>query len=129
MPNEPREIEIETLETPKGNVPTVKGLETSINTVYREMASFDKLFSQMNDTLVKINSQLSDQIQKIGVIGESLVNITVVLGKLESAQEQRTKFSKQRYLIEKADLVALKEDITRILEQLENRLVQDETSE
>ncbi len=129
MPKEPREIEIETLETPKGSVPTIKGLETSINTVYREMASYDNLISQMNDILTKINSQLSEQINKIGVIGESLVNIAVVLGKLESAQEQRTKYSKQRYLIERADLVALKEDITRILEKLESRLIQDESSE
>jgi hypothetical protein len=128
MPKEPREIEIETLDTPKGSVPTVGGLETSINTVYREMASFDKLLSQMNDALAKINSQLSDQIQKIAVIGESLAKIVVILGKLESAQEERTKFSKQRYLIERADLVALKEDITRILKQLENHVIKDEST-
>lgn len=127
MSERPREIEIEALKTPKGNVPTIKGLEIAITTVYKEIASLADHLSQINESLIKIDSHLKEQEQKIGGLGESLASLIVHLGKMERQQEQKRKLSRQKQLIEKADLMALKEDLTRILEQLENRVVENES--
>jgi len=127
MSERPREIEIEALKTPKGNVPTIKGLEIAITTVYKEIASLANHLSQINESLTNIDSHLKEQKQEIGGLGESLANLIVHLGKMEKQQEQKRKLSRQKQLIEKADLMALKEDLTRILEQLENRVVENES--
>lgn len=131
MPLKPREIEIETLKTPKGDVPTVKGLETTINAVYTEMASLDKHLSQINESqnqisqaLNQINTQLTEYNKKIMGLGETFADLIVYLSKIESQQEQRRKISKKQMIIEKADLVALKGELSSILEQLKDQVTE-----
>lgn len=133
MPEAPREIEIETLNTPKGDVPTVKGLETAINAVYAEIASLDNHLSQISQfqskitqSLNQINSQLVEYNEKIVGLGETFANLIVHLAKIESQQEQKREFSRKQLFIEKADLVALKEDLSSILEQLKDSVTENE---
>ncbi len=133
MPEETREIEIETLKTPKGDVPTVKGLETTINTVYTEMASLDNNLSKINDaqnqinqTLTQINSKLEDYDKRIKALGETFADLIVHLAKIESQQERQQDFSKKQLLIEKADLVALKEELSQITEKMKDYLIENE---
>ncbi|MFX0208112.1 MAG: hypothetical protein ACFFDT_19150 [Candidatus Hodarchaeota archaeon] len=133
MSNEPRKVEIETLKTPKGDIPTVKGLETTINTVYAEMASLNNHLSQINQfqtqihqTLTEINSQLAKYGKKIRGFSETFADLIVLLTKIESQQERSRNFSKKQLLIEKADLVALKEDLSKILKQLKDHVTENE---
>ena len=133
MPDETREIEIETLKTPKGDVPTVKGLETTINTVYTEMASLDSNLSkinnaqtQINQKLTQINSQLEEYNNKIKSLGETFTDLIVHLAKIESQQESHQDFSKKQLLIEKADLVALKEELSQIMEKMKDHVIENE---
>ncbi|MHA2245576.1 MAG: hypothetical protein ACXADY_11475 [Candidatus Hodarchaeales archaeon] len=133
MPEAPREIEIETLNTPKGDVPTVKGLETAINAVYAEMASLDKHLSQMSQfqsqitqSLTQINSHLDKNNEKIVGLGETFASLIVHLAKIESQQEQKRELSRKQLLIEKADLIALKEDLSSILEKLKDHVTENE---
>ncbi|MFX1285318.1 MAG: hypothetical protein ACFFB5_16840 [Promethearchaeota archaeon] len=133
MSNEPRKVEIETLKTPKGDIPTVKGLETTINTVYAEMASLNNHLSQINQfqdqirqALVDINSQLAKYSKKLGGLSETFADLIVILTKIESQQEYNRDFSKKQLLVEKADLVALKEDLSNILEQLKDHVTENE---
>jgi len=134
MPLKPREIEIETLKTPKGDVPTIKGLETTINTVYSEIASFEKHLSQLNDSqnqinqaINQINAQLAEYNKKIIGLGETFAELIVYLSKIESQQEQRQKISKKQAITEKADLLALKEELSNILEQLKDFVTENES--
>ncbi|MFW9904230.1 MAG: hypothetical protein ACFFFH_07860 [Candidatus Thorarchaeota archaeon] len=134
MPLKPREIEIETLKTPKGDVVTVKGLETTINTVYSEMASLDKYIEQINESqkqisqaLNQINTQLSEYNKKIIGLGETFGELIAYLSRIESQQEQRQKLSKKQAITEKADLLALKEELSSILEQLKDLVTENES--
>jgi DNA repair ATPase RecN len=127
MPNDPRDVEIETVKTPKGDVPTIKGLESAINIVYAEMTSLDKELEEIRNLLSKITIQVSDQNQKISMIGESLAKLIVHLAKTEAQQEKKRELTKQKLSIEKADLIALKEDLSRILAQLEDHVVKNES--
>ena len=119
MQKKSREIEIETLKTPKGDVVTIKGLETAINSVYREMASLDQHLAQVNNTLNQINSDLSDYTEKIGSIGESLAHLLTYLSKIEKQQDLSKEYIKKQENITKNDLLALKEDLTEILKKLQ----------
>jgi len=134
MPLKPREIEIETLKTPKGDVPTVKGLETTINTVYSEIVSFDKHLSQLNDSQIQIsqalnqiNSQLAEYNKKIIDLSETFAELIVHLSKIESQQEQQQKLTKKQAITEKVDLLALKEELSSILEQLKDLVTKSES--
>lgn len=134
MPLKPREVEIETLKTPKGDVVTIKGLETAINTVYSELALLDKHFNQINESqkqisqaLNQINTQLSEYNKKIIGLGETFAELIVYLSKIESQQEQRQKLSKKKAITEKADLLALKEELSSILEQLKDIVTENES--
>lgn len=133
MSEEPRKIKIETLKTPKGNVPTVKGLETAINSVYSEIASLNSHLSQINQfynqitqSLGQLSSQLDEYNKKISGLGETFADLIVHLSKVESQQVQKKGFSKKQLSIEKADLVALKEDLSHILEQLKDQVTKNE---
>ncbi|MHA2224226.1 MAG: hypothetical protein ACXAC8_03415 [Candidatus Hodarchaeales archaeon] len=127
MPDNPREFEIETFNTPKGDVPTVKGLETAINVVYKEMASLDKQLSEINQTLSNLSSQLETQNQKFKFLGESVASLLVYLAKMEAQDKELKDRSNKQQLAEKADLLALKEDLSRILEQLQDNVVRNES--
>ena len=134
MPLKPREVEIETLKTPKGDVVTVKGLETTINTVYSEMASLDKQLDQINESqkqisqaLNQINSQLSEYNKKIISLSDTFAELIIYLSRIESQQEQRQKITKKQAITEKADLLALKEELSSILEQLKDLVTENDS--
>ncbi|MFX1505648.1 MAG: hypothetical protein ACFFDC_05990 [Promethearchaeota archaeon] len=134
MPLKPREVEIETLKTPKGDVVTVKGLETTINTVYSEMALLDEHLNQINESqkqinhaLNQINTQLSEYNKKIIGLGETFAELIIYLSRIESQQQQRQKLSVKKAISEKADLLALKEELSTILEQLKDIVMEDES--
>lgn len=121
-----REIEIDTLKTPKGDVVTIKGLETAINTVYKEIASLDQHLAQVNTTLNQISSDLSDYTQKIGFIGESFATLLTYLSKIETQKGISQEFITKQKIITKIDLLTIKEDISQILEQIQNAVNKSE---
>ena len=47
MKQKPREVKVESLTTPKGDVPTVKGLETAIDSVLSEFGDIEKNISEI----------------------------------------------------------------------------------
>jgi len=51
----------------------------------------------------------------------------VYLSKIESQQERRQKISKKQAITEKADLLALKEELSNILEQLKDFVTENES--
>ncbi|MFX0015554.1 MAG: hypothetical protein ACFFB2_11785 [Promethearchaeota archaeon] len=134
MPLEPREVEIESLKTPKGDVPTVKGLETAVNTVYTEIASLnthlskiEEFLTQISQSLMQINEQLDKQSSSIRSLGETFADLIVQLAQNESLQEHYRDFSRKQLIIEKADLLALKEELSSILERLKDQVTENES--
>ena len=127
MSDNPRELEIETLNTPKGDVPTVKGLETAINVVYKEMASLDKHLSEIKQSLSNLSSIIKMQNQKFEFLGESVASLLVYLAKMEAKDKELKDRSNKQQLAEKADFLALKEDLSHILEQLQDNVIKNES--
>ena len=80
-----KEIQISTIKTPKGEVPTLEGLETVVNELATklkpEKGDNEKIIMLLS-TLVKSFGELSLQIKEIGV---SLTEITKYVRNLECA--------------------------------------------
>ena len=126
MQQKPRDVEIETLKTPKGDVVTIKGLQTAINSVYKEITSLDQHLAQVNQTLNEINESISKSNQKTSSIGESLANLIIYLAKFESQQIKSQELAKKQQIVSTADLLALKEELSSILGQIQDRIIKNE---
>ena len=118
MPDRTREIEIESLKTPKGDVPTIKGLETALNRTYQDFSTITSQIGQIDDSISHIVEKIDASNQKITELGEAFAKIIVYLGKLESLIDNNQDVTQKQLFIEKTDLISLKNDLSSILEEL-----------
>ncbi|MFX0084121.1 MAG: hypothetical protein ACFFAU_00470 [Candidatus Hodarchaeota archaeon] len=126
MQKKSRDVEVETLKTPKGDVVTIKGLQSAINSVYKEISSLDQHLAQINSSLNQINAEVSEYNQKIGFIGESLASLITYLAKFESEQKNIQEMAQKQQIITKTDLLALKEELSSILDRLQDKVSKSE---
>ncbi|NHJ02792.1 MAG: hypothetical protein EAX86_11700 [Candidatus Heimdallarchaeota archaeon] len=125
MVKESREVEIETLKTPKGEVPTIKGLETAINLVKPDSTDFEKDFSRINEQIVELHKIINKQSDILSSIGNSIANLVNYMAKKEKEVQELQSEASSYLMIEKADLVALKEELAIILEKLHDQIDKD----
>ncbi|MFW9855456.1 MAG: hypothetical protein ACFFFG_10360 [Candidatus Thorarchaeota archaeon] len=114
-----REIEIESIKTPKGAVPTMEGLETAINYVYSEIAGLSAQINQINTNLTDISQSIDSFYEKLTSLGKALSKLVVQLAQNEKKSQEQQDLLTNHKLVEKADLLALKEELTRILGRLD----------
>ena len=72
MKEKPREIKVESLTTPKGDVPTVKGLETAIDSVLSDFGGLERNISEIKKELSTISGEMKEYSDLIKKIGESI---------------------------------------------------------
>lgn len=122
MKETPRELSIETLTTPKGDVPTIKGLEKVINSIFSENANLNQNIDELSQNLVEVSNSLNHQSSMIKELSSNLTDLIVYLGKLESKIGQNQLIESNFKLIEKIDLITLKNDLSQILIKIESTL-------
>jgi len=122
MPDDAREIEIESLKTPKGDVPTIKGLETALNVTYNDFNTINTSLSQIDKSLTSIFEKLEFYNTQMKKLSESIAKIVVYLAKLEASIDNTQDLTQKHLFIEKTDLIALKSDLAGILEQLQHEV-------
>ncbi|MHA1941126.1 MAG: hypothetical protein ACW97P_05320 [Candidatus Hodarchaeales archaeon] len=122
MKEKPREINVESLTTPKGDVPTVKGLETAIDSVLSDFGRMERSISEMKTELGGISGEIKEFSNLIKNLSKSFQELLILLNKNENRFDiQQTTNSNQR-LAEKIDLLTLKKDLSEILDQIQNSL-------
>ncbi len=119
MKEKPRDITIETLTTPKGEVPTVKGLETVINST---LSNFHEDIKILEDKIDKISSTIIGQSELISNLGRRLSELIVSLGKLDRRIELNRSTEANTRIVGAIDLLSLKEEISSILSKIEDLL-------
>ena len=119
MQEKPRDINIETLTTPKGDVPTVKGLESVINST---LSTFHDDIKILEKKIEKISSTINGQTELIVNLGSSLSELIVSLGKLDRRIELNRSTEANTRIVGAIDLLTLKEEISKILSQIEELL-------
>ena len=88
MKEAPRELGIETLTTPKGDVPTIKGLEKVINSVFSENMALSQNIEKLTEMVSALTESLTHQSSMIKELGSNLADLIVYLGKLENKISQ-----------------------------------------
>ncbi|MHA1973832.1 MAG: hypothetical protein ACTSW1_12620 [Candidatus Hodarchaeales archaeon] len=119
MPSNHREIEVESIKTPKGNVPTVKGLENGLNAIYDDLKPIASNLASLDESLTDIIEKFDHFEEKMNVIAQSLVEIVTYLGKLDSSIKQNNELMKKQIHFEKTDLITLKDELSSILEKIQ----------
>ena len=125
MKERPREIDIESLSTPKGDVPTIKGLETAIDSVLSEYNNLDQNIIKLHERIEKIRQEISSQSKLIKTLTESFTQLLVHLGKLDSKIEKHQYNNINSRIVESIDLLTLKKDLSRILTRIESILEEE----
>ena len=119
MKEAPRELGIETLTTPKGDVPTIKGLEKVINSVFSENITQGQNIENLMKMISTFSESLKHQSSLIKELGSSIADLIVYLGKLENKINQNQVRNEKNKTIEKLDIITIKEDLSRILNKIE----------
>jgi hypothetical protein len=119
MREKPRDITIETLTTPKGDIPTVKGLETVMNST---LSSFHEDIKILEAKIEKVASTIEGQSELISNLGRSMSELIVSLGKLDRRIELNRSTEANTRIVGAIDLLSLKEEISSILTKIENLL-------
>ena len=119
MKERPRDINIETLTTPKGDVPTVKGVETAINSA---LSDFQEDVKILNEKLDMVSSAISNQSDLISNLGSILSQLVVSLGKIDHKLDLRHSTEVNTRIVGNIDLLSLKEEISQILSKINHLL-------
>jgi chromosome segregation ATPase len=126
MKERPREIGVETLSTPKGDVPTIKGLETVIDAIFSEYNNINKNMATLNEAITQLSREVSSQANVLKNLSNSFADLLVQLGKLDTKIERQQSSTVTDRLIETVDLFTLKSDLSRILAKIESFLDKEE---
>ena len=124
MKEKPREIKVESLTTPKGDVPTVKGLETAIDSVLSDFGGLERNISEIKQELSVISSEMKGFSDLIKKIGDSFRELIILLNKNENRLEKEQTLNSNQRLAEKIDLMTLKKDLSDILDQIKTSVME-----
>lgn len=123
---ERKEIRIETIDTPKGPVPTVNGLETAINGALDQILPITEVLQSLNEEISSIHSTLQSIDQNFRLITDNIAEVLLSIAKLNSTisdvfmnnQIEKSEFIKS----EKASLVELQTILAKLLLELKNNI-------
>jgi uncharacterized protein YoxC len=121
--NKKNEIEIESIETPKGKVPTVKGLENALNHVIDQTMPIVGVINTFAEDISNMKNELNNISSAFQSFGDNFAELIILLGKLDKkitiALEQ-LKEGKIESIKEQQDLlVELQTILTKTLMQFQ----------
>ena len=122
--SKPKEIEIESIETPKGTVPTVKGLETVVNALVGQITPLGEAIKGIHAELSNVRSTLDNAlmplIQQIGDnLGEFLVILAKINSNIQDALEQIKNAKMEGFEDKQNMLIELQTILAKILVQFQ----------
>ena len=86
-----KELEIESIETPKGNDPTVKGLETVANHIIDQVTPLEKSISSIGNDISSIKRTLDAMSKVVHSFGENFGELLLLLAKVDDKINQSLK--------------------------------------
>ena len=105
-----KEIEIESIKTPKGNVPTVKGLETVTNHILDQVTPLEKTITAISADISSIKRNLDSMSKVIHSFGDNFGELLLILAKVDSKITQGLK------QIEEGEIEGIKEQQHLLIE-------------
>ncbi len=105
-----KELNVESIETPKGNVPTVKGLETVANHILEQVTPLEKTITALNSDISSIKRTLDSMSTVLHSFGNSFGDLLLILTKLD------TKITESLKEIEEGKSASIKEQQHTLIE-------------
>ena len=105
-----KELDIESIETPKGNVPTVKGVETVANHILNQLSPLEKTISSIGTDISSMKRNLDAMSKVLHSFGENFGELVLLLSKLD------TKISFSLKQLEEGKIEGLKEQQHLLIE-------------
>ena len=122
MPNNTNnsdEIEVESLHTSAGNVPTVKGLEKVVNVLYDDMKPLAKAIENVDQNIAKITDNMKRITDSLENVAESVADFIMIVSKLnlniEKFQSQFTDDNTDNQ--HKSDLIEIQKTLSTIIRE------------
>ena len=78
-----KELEIESVETPKGNVPTVKALETVANHILNQVTPLEKTITAISADISSIKRNIDSMSTVLHSFGDNFGELLLILAKLD----------------------------------------------
>ena len=78
-----KELDVESVETPKGNVPTVKGLETVANHILDQLSPLEKTISSLGNDISSIKRTLDSMSKVLHSFGDNFGELLLILSKVD----------------------------------------------
>ena len=78
-----KEIEIESIETPKGKVPTVKGLDNALNHVINQTLPMVSVINTFAEDIASLKQSMNQISSVIHSFGDNFAELVILLGKLD----------------------------------------------
>ena len=105
-----KELDVESLETPKGNVPTVKGLETVANHILDQVTPIEKTITALSADISSIKRNLDSMSTVLHSFGDNFGELLLILAKLDS------KISESLKQLEEGKIASIKEQQHTLIE-------------
>ena len=78
-----KELEVESIETPKGTVPTVKGLESVANHILDQVTPLEKSISSIGSDISAMKRTLDTMSKVLHSFGENFGELLLILSKVD----------------------------------------------
>lgn len=105
-----KEIEVESVETPKGNVPTVKGLETVANHIIDQVTPLEKTITALSADISSIKRTLDSVSSVLHSFGDNFGELLLIMTKLDG------KISSSIKKLEDGEVANIKEQQNMLIE-------------
>lgn len=105
-----KDLDVESIETPKGTVPTVKGLETVANHILEQVTPLEKTITGLNSDISSIKRTLDSMSTVLHSFGDNFGDLLLILGKLD------TKISESLKQIEEGKSASIQEQQHTLIE-------------
>lgn len=120
MSNNPNdEIEIDSLQTSSGNVPTVKGLEKVVNILYEDMKPLAKAVATLDQNIEQINNKMKIMTDSLENVAESIADYIMIVSKLNlNIEKFLSKFANDDTEVHhKSDLIEIQKSLSTIIRE------------
>ena len=78
-----KDLDVESIETPKGNVPTVKGLETVANHILDQVSPLEKSISSIGSDISAMKRTMDSMSKVLHSFGENFGELLLILTKVD----------------------------------------------
>lgn len=121
-----RELEIEVIKTPQGNVPTINGLQTALNAMNEQMKPLVDIITSIQDTSNNIQDALENMATNIQQISDNLAEFLVLLAKINTnisdVLEQFQSESTESLKYQQANLIELQTILAKLLVEFQTNI-------